>query len=89
MKKRTKQVEKMVEVANKVLKEQRIIDEYYSDMFQVMQYLLLKTDTYAGYNWFFEEEYTDVVGKTTRIQKLVGSSNHIDIRNKNGYVQFY
>ena len=86
--KRTKQVDKMVEYVNNILRNNRVIDEYDSDFF-LMQGLLLETNTYQGFNYFYDFEYTDVVGNKTIIQRLAGTSDKEKLKELDGYIQLY
>lgn len=88
MAKRTKQVDKMVEYVNNILRNNRVIDEYDSDFF-LMQGLLLETNTYQGFNYFYDFEYTDVVGNKTIIQRLAGTADEEKLKELDGYIQLY
>ena len=88
MKKRTKQVQKLVDELNIVMKDNLIIDEY-QELFSSVVWLLLRIECYAGYNYFYEEDYTDTIGNVTKIERLAGTSEADKLQELNAYVQLY
>lgn len=88
MKRRTKQVEIMVDKVNQILKNNRVIDETDSD-FGLMQFLLLDQRIYGGFNWFYESEYTDVLGNKVKVQRLAGTSDRDKLKELDAYIQLY
>lgn len=88
MAKRTKQVEIMIDEFNDYLKNNRIIDEYTPEV-HLFLHLLLRANCYRGFNWFYEYPYTDVMGVTTLIPKLAGTSDLDELKAMKAYIQCY
>lgn len=88
MKKRTKQVETMVERVNSMLKANRVRDEYHPD-FSCLQWLLCEIGCYQGYNYFKDVEYKDVTGNVTTITILAGTADDAQLKEVDAYLQLY
>lgn len=80
MKKRAKQVDKMVESMNNYLRVNRIISSTDTACL-LMTGMLLNADAYNGFNWFYCTK--------DGIKSLVGSGDEEVIKSKDGYIQFY
>ena len=83
---RTKQVEIMIDEFNDYLKNNRIIDEYTPEV-HLFLHLLLRANCYRGFNWVYEYPYTDVVGKTTMVPTLAGTSDKEQLKGMKAYIQ--
>ena len=83
---RTKQVEIMIEEFNLYLKNNRIIDEYTPEV-HIFLHLLLRANCYRGFTWSYEYPYTDVMGKTTMVQALAGTSDKEQLKDMKAYIQ--
>ena len=83
---RTKQVEIMIKEFNDYLKNNHIIDEYATEV-HLFLHLLLRANCYQGFNWFYEYPYTDVVGKTTMVQRSAGTSDIKKLQELRAYIQ--
>ncbi len=86
MAKRANQVQRMLEITNRMLKANRVIDEWDTDV-MFFQHLLLETRTYKGFNWFY-----DVILRNDEevvVTKLAGTSDHDKLRDLDAYIQFY
>lgn len=85
---RTKQVEKMVEEVNEILKNNHEIDEF-SAICHIFSHLLIRTKCYRGFNWFYDVPYTDVTGTTAIISRLCGTSDPNQLKAMHAYIQYY
>lgn len=83
MKKRTKQVQEMVNMVNDYLKYNRIIDEYDRQK-EGLVWLLIGTNLYYGYNYFYDKE---IDGKVCQCH--AGTSNKEKLKELNAYIQLY
>lgn len=83
---RTKQVEIMIDEFNDYLKNNRIIDEYTPEV-HIFLHLLLRANCYRGFTWSYEYPYTDVMGKTTMVQALAGTSDKEQLKDMKAYIQ--
>lgn len=83
---RTKQVEIMIKEFNDYLKNNHIIDEYATEV-HLFLHLLLRANCYQGFNWFYEYPYTDVMGKTTMVQRSAGTSDIKKLQELRAYIQ--
>lgn len=83
---RTKQVEIMIKEFNDYLKNNHIIDEYATEV-HLFLHLLLRANCYQGFNWFYEYPYTDVMGKTTMVQRGAGTSDIKKLQELRAYIQ--
>ena len=83
---RTKQVEIMIDEFNDYLKNNRIIDEYTPEV-HLFLHLLLRANCYRAFNWVYEYPYTDVVGKTTMVPTLAGTSDKEQLKGMKAYIQ--
>ena len=83
---RTKQVEIMIEEFNLYLKNNRIIDEYTPEV-HLFLHLLLRANCYQGYTWFYEDPFTDVMGKTTMVQIPARTSDKEQLKGMKAYIQ--
>ena len=88
MKKRTKQVEKMVVIFNNYLKANKVIDM--SDAaFSVFTHSLLELGIYKGFNYYYEKDYTDIMGNKSKIEVLCGTGDEEKLKEMGGYIQVY
>ena len=83
---RTKQVEIMIKEFNDYLKNNHIIDEYATEV-HLFLHLLLRANCYRGFNWVYEYPFTDVVGKTTMVPTLAGTSDKEQLKGMKAYIQ--
>ena len=83
---RTKQVEIMIKEFNDYLKNNHIIDEYATEV-HLFLHLLLRANCYQGFNWFYDYPYTDVMGKTTMVQRSAGTSDIKKLQELRAYIQ--
>lgn len=89
MKKRTKQVQLMVDEVNRGLKRRKVVEQNKDENFLFFSNLLLKADCYQGFNWVHEYTFKDASGNEKTIEKLCGTSDPEKVRQMNGYVKFY
>lgn len=87
MVRRTKQVEQMVEEVNLILRKNKVRDEF-DERFWLFSHLLLTTNCYKGYNWYYDSLYTDVVGITSVVPRLCGTSDKDALEKFDAYLQF-
>ena len=83
---RTKQVEIMIKEFNDYLKNNHIIDEYATEV-HLFLHLLLRANCYQGFSWFYDYPYTDVMGKTTMVQRNAGTSDIKKLQELRAYIQ--
>ena len=83
---RTKQVEIMIKEFNDYLKNNHIIDKYSKEV-HLFLHLLLRANCYQGFNWFYDYPYTDVMGKTTMVQRSAGTSDIKKLQELRAYIQ--
>lgn len=88
MKKRTKQVETMVDIFNKYLKANKVID-IRDAAFSVFTHSLLELDIYRGFNYYYEKDYTDIMGNKSKIEVLCGTGDEEKLKEMGGYIQVY
>lgn len=73
----------MVNALNDYLKYNKVIDEYNS-VKEGLVWLLLATNLYYGYNYFYDKE---IDGKV--YQCLVGTADKEKLKELNAYIQLY
>lgn len=82
-KKRTKQVQEMVDMLNEYLKYNKVIDPY-NEVKAGLTWLLLGTNLYYGYNYFYDKE---IDGKV--YQCHAGTCDKEKLKELNAYIQLY
>lgn len=82
--KRSKQLQTVVDKVNEYLRNNHIKDEG-NEVFSVVQWALLDTETYRGFNHFKEIEITDLDGNTQKLSVCAGT----DDPEKFDYLQLY
>ena len=82
-KKRAKQVQEIINTLNGYLKYNKVIDEY-DNVKEGLTWLLLATNLYYGYNYFYDKE---VNGKM--YQCLANTTDKEKLKKLKAYIQLY